>query len=49
MVIADTPGVRATVFLLAAAFSTPVFGHGGALDGYGCHHNRKVLNCAGVV
>lgn len=28
--------------LIAGAVSTPAFGHGGGLDSYGCHHNRKV-------
>ena len=41
MVIADTLRTGGLAFLLAAAFTTPVFGHGGGLDGYGCPHNRK--------
>lgn len=30
-------------FLLAASLLVPglTFGHGGGLDSYGCHHNRK--------
>jgi len=29
------------VCLLGLLISTPAFAHGGGLDGYGCHHNRK--------
>jgi hypothetical protein len=32
------------VFLIVALgllVSTPVYPHGGGLDAYGCHHNRK--------
>jgi len=29
----------ALLAIFAAAF--PAWGHGGGLDGYGCHHNRK--------
>lgn len=28
-------------FFVLAASSVPVFAHGGGLDSYGCHHNRK--------
>lgn len=33
---------RALVVGLALAVSSMAFAHGGGLDGYGCHHNRKV-------
>lgn len=33
---------RALLVGLALAFSSMAFAHGGGLDGYGCHHNRKV-------
>lgn len=26
---------------LLFVFAVPAFGHGGGLDGYGCHNNRK--------
>ncbi len=29
------------VYLLGLLISTLAFAHGGGLDGYGCHHNRK--------
>ena len=32
---------RWLLFALALLFSGPVFAHGGGLDSYGCHHNRK--------
>lgn len=28
-------------FLLISIQAMPAFGHGGGLDSYGCHHNRK--------
>ena len=30
-----------SILAVAFAFTTPVFPHGGGLDAYGCHHNRK--------
>jgi hypothetical protein len=28
-------------FILSFLFNSPAHPHGGGLDGYGCHHNRK--------
>jgi hypothetical protein len=29
-------------FILSFLFIIPAYSHGGGLDAYGCHHNRKV-------
>ena len=36
------PGsIQILTFLLSTMASTAALGHGGGLDAYGCHHNRK--------
>ena len=38
---AVTRPARFSLLLFSIFASPPVFGHGGGLDSYGCHHNRK--------
>lgn len=42
LVLCSLPGHALLLFcFLAIGTPVPAFGHGGGLDGYGCHHNRK--------